>query len=372
MSKQKLLLWIKQEALLVISWVLAVFSMFLIKPDKYYSEYIDWHTIGLLFSLMAVMAGLERLGFFRILGENMMLRVRSKRQLEAVLVLLCFFSSMIITNDVALITFVPFSLEVLKMAGLIKEVIPVVVMQTISANLGSMLTPIGNPQNIYLYSQSGMKVLNFVLIMLPYAVISFATITIFIAVRKNIVLKAELDITRTQCKNNKLVAMYAVLFVLCLLSIVNVIKASILVLLIIISLLIFDRKTLPTIDYTLLLTFIGFFIFVGNMGRTQVFYNMVESLLKKNDLLTVLGASQIISNVPATLLLSGFTNNWDTLIVGSNLGGLGTLIASMASLISYKYVVRETPQYAKRYLIYFTVANIIFLIINLIGYIILE
>lgn len=369
---KKIISWLRQEALLVISWVLAVISMFFVKPDKLYGEYIDWHTIGLLFSLMAVMAGLEKLGFFRSLGEYMLLRVKNKRQLEAVLILLCFFSSMAITNDVALITFVPFSLQVLKMAGLMREVIPVVVMQTIAANLGSMLTPIGNPQNLYLYAQSGMSFFGFIHIMLPYAVISFAMIALFIAGRKNMVLEDALDLERTKIASTKLLAMYGVLFVLCLLTIAKVIELYVLVIVMILSIVIFDRKTLFNVDYTLLLTFMGFFVFVGNMVRTPFFYNAVQSLLNKNDFVTVLGASQVISNVPAVLLLSGFTDKWDTLLVGSNLGGLGTLIASMASLISYKYVVREVPKYTKRYLLYFTLANIIFLGVNLIGYFILK
>lgn len=165
--RQKAIPWLKQEALLVISWVLAGVSMFWVKPDREYIAYVDWHTIGLLFALMAVMVRLERLGFFRTLGEAMLQRVKSKRQLEAVLILLCFFSSMVITNDVALITFVPFSIEVLKMAQLSREMIPIVALQTIAANLGSMLTPIGNPQNLYLFSKSGISLLNFIGIMLP-------------------------------------------------------------------------------------------------------------------------------------------------------------------------------------------------------------
>ena len=365
---KKIMAWLRQEALLVISWVLAIISMLFVKPDKLYGEYIDWHTIGLLFSLMAVMAGLEKLGFFRSLGECMLLRVKNKRQLEAVLILLCFFSSMAITNDVALITFVPFSLQVLKMAGLMREVIPVVVMQTIAANLGSMLTPIGNPQNLYLYAKSGMSFFGFIHIMLPYAVISFAMIALFIAGRKNIMLEAALDLEQTKITSKKLLVMYAILFVLCLLTIAKIIELYLLVIIMIVSIVIFDKKTLFNIDYTLLLTFMGFFIFVGNMGRTPFFYNAVQSLL----IVTVLGASQVISNVPAVLLLSGFTDHWDTLLVGSNLGGLGTLIASMASLISYKYVVKEVPKYTKRYLLYFTLANIIFLGVNLIGYFILK
>lgn len=209
--RQKAIPWLKQEALLVISWVLAGVSMFWVKPDREYIAYVDWHTIGLLFALMAVMVGLERLGFFRTLGEAMLQRVKSKRQLEAVLILLCFFSSMVITNDVALITFVPFSIEVLKMAQLSREMIPIVVLQTIAANLGSMLTPIGNPQNLYLFSKSGISLLNFIGIMLPYAALSFALICIFLFCRRNETLQQMLDCRPAAFRSKRLAAAYGLL-----------------------------------------------------------------------------------------------------------------------------------------------------------------
>lgn len=366
--RQKAIPWLKQEALLVISWVLAGVSMFWVKPDREYIAYVDWHTIGLLFALMAVMVGLERLGFFRTLGEAMLQRVKSKRQLEAVLILLCFFSSMVITNDVALITFVPFSIEVLKMAQLSREMIPIVVLQTIAANLGSMLTPIGNPQNLYLFSKSGISLLNFIGIMLPYAALSFALICIFLFCRRNETLQQMLDCRPAAFRSKRLAAAYGLLFTICLGSIAEVLPVWILVLIVIAFLLVADRGTLWHVDYTLLLTFIGFFIFVGNMGRIAVFHQTVAAFLEQNDFFTILGASQIISNVPAVLLLSGFTTHWDILLIASNLGGLGTLIASMASLISYKCVVRETPKKAGRYLVYFTIANLIFLAVNVLVY----
>ena len=171
-NMEKMKAFIKKETVLSISWVLALASMALVPPDSGYADYVDFHTLGLLFSLMAIMAGLQGLGLFRHLGEALMARTATTRQLEATLVFLPFFSSMIVTNDVALITFVPFALEVLGLVGLNKRVIPVVVMQTIAANLGSMTTPIGNPQNLYLYSRYQLPLADFFSTMLPLTIAS--------------------------------------------------------------------------------------------------------------------------------------------------------------------------------------------------------
>ena len=161
---------------------------------------------------------------------------------------------------------------------------------------------------------------------------------------------------------------YSMLFLLCLLCVAKIVPVYIVVIITILFLFIMDRKILKKIDYSLLLTFVGFFIFVGNMGRISILKQMIEQLLKGNEIITIIGASQVISNVPAALLLSGFTNKWDILLIGTNLGGLGTMIASMASLISYKYIIKEVPEEKGNYFIYFTVANIVFLFINLLLY----
>lgn len=363
-----LLSWLKQEALLVVSWLLAGLSMLWVKPDGAYAAYIDWHTIGLLFALMAVMGGLARLGVFRTMGEALLRRAKSKRQLEAVLILLCFFSSMAITNDVALITFVPFSIEVLNLAGLSRCMVPVVAMQTIAANLGSMLTPVGNPQNLYLYARSGLGLLQFLGMMLPYAAVSLLLLVAFLAFRKNEVLRSALDLGTPSWGSKGKFAAYGALFAASLGAVGDMLPVWALAAGVLLFLLLFDRAVLLHIDYALLLTFIGFFIFVGNMGRIAVFHQAVAAFLAQNDFFTILGASQIVSNVPAVLLLSGFTDHWEVLLIASNLGGLGTLIASMASLISYKYVAREAPGRAMRYLVYFTAANLIFLAVQVLVY----
>lgn len=365
--------WLKDETLLIITFILAIASSFIVAPSLGYLNYIDWDTLALLLALMIVMAGFKALGFFSKLGQLLLSKVKSQRAIEAVLVMACFFSSMVITNDVALITFVPFAIETLNMAGMKDKLLPVVVLQTIAANLGSMVTPIGNPQNIYLYFQSGFTALEFLSITLPYAVVSFVLLMFFINVKKDkpLNLSAEKDNQEDDTMlqdstSKKKFLFYSLMFLLCLLSLTRMFSVCIVAALVVALTLILDKKILADVDYSLLLTFVNFFIFVGNMQHIPMLSDAIIKMLSGNELLATIGISQIISNVPAVLLLTGFTKSWKLLIVGSNLGGLGTMIASMASLISYKYVAKERPKQKMKYLTIFTIANVIFLSVNLI------
>lgn len=362
----------KKEAVLTIALVLAAVSAFFVRPDAAYAGYIDWQTLGLLFSLMAVMAGLREIGVFARLGGMLLKVVRTTRQLACVLVMLCFFTSMLITNDVALITFVPFALTVLKLAGMDKQVIPVVVLQTIAANLGSMATPIGNPQNLYLYSQSGMAFGPFFLLMLPYTAISLVLLLLCLfVIPKRALDSSALAAEETDRIPAGKVAAYAVLFVLGVLSVAKIVPWTALLVIVLIAVLILDRKVLLKVDYALLVTFAGFFVFIGNLGRIDAFRQVVERLISGREVLLSVAVSQVLSNVPTALLLSGFSNNWPALILGTNLGGLGTLIASMASLISYKLLAKEHPALKGKYLLQFTIYNIGFLIVLAIAYFLL-
>ena len=396
----------KEETVLCVALVLAAVSSFVVLPDRQYVDYIDFRTLAILFSLMAVMAGLQQIGVFGWIAGRMLRYVRSVRSLVLVLMLLCFVSSMLITNDVALITFVPFSFTVFGLVGKeLKEklVIPVVVMQTIAANLGSMLTPIGNPQNLYLYSQSGMGLGEFIMLMLPYTVVSLALLVVWClalggksgagqklqlgdaGAQSQIGGRSQLgDIgAQSQVADRKLqsavsglegassrsgirnLVIYLILFVLCLLTVARVLPYGLTLVLVIAAVMIADRHVLAKVDYGLLLTFVGFFVFIGNMGRIPAFSNFLASMMQGREVLTAVVSSQVISNVPAALLLSGFTGDYRALIVGTNLGGLGTLIASMASLISFKYVGKEFGGKKGAYLGYFTVANLVFLAVLL-------
>ena len=370
---KKFLQWCKNEVVLTIAILLAFISAFIIHPDKEYITYIDFRTLAILFCLMAVMAGLQKIGLFRFVAEKMLGKVNHIRGLVFILIMLCFFSSMLITNDVALITFVPFTFIVLKMLlgeQSEKLMVPVVAMQTIAANLGSMLTPIGNPQNLYLYGKATMNFANFIVFMLPYTAIAFVLLAgwcLLFRYKGEKQMKIKIEQGTEVKQHKKQLIIYAILFVLCILTVAHIIpyQATLGVVLAVVFLL--DRHVLKDVDYALLLTFIGFFIFIGNMGRVPVFNAFIQNIIDGNEVLTSIVASQFMSNVPAALLLSGFTKRYELLIVGTNLGGLGTLIASMASLISFKYIGKEYGHLKGGYMLYFTVANILFLIV-LFGY----
>lgn len=359
--------FIKKEAVLCIALGLAALSVFWQPVDRGYLEYIDWDTLMLLFCLMAAMAGFQRLGVFQRIGDALLAAVKDTRSLLLILCFLPFFFSMLITNDVALITFVPFGMIVLQMCGKEKLVIPLVVLQTIAANMGSSLTPIGNPQNLYLYGQSGAKVGDFLLWMLPYTLVTGICIGLAVLFQK----KEKVDYRPEKGgavwgkKRKFYFISYAVLFLFCLLSVAKVLSPMILFFVTLAFLLAADRRILRCIDYALLGTFIGFFIFIGNLGRVSAFRDFFAGILTGHETLAGVISSQVISNVPAALLLSGFTDKWESLVVGTNLGGLGTLIASMASLISYKQMVRQYPGLKGKYFLYFTLGNVGMLVILL-------
>lgn len=365
--------WSKKEAVLSIAIVLAVFSAFLVRPDKEYIGYIDFRTLAVLFCLMAVMAGLQKLGLFQFVAEKLLEMVHHIRGIVFILIMLCFFSSMLITNDVALITFVPFTFIVLQMIlgkGAEKLIVPVVVMQTIAANLGSMLTPIGNPQNLYLYGKADMNLMEFIGFMLPYTVITFVMLVGWCLMlpykgEKEVTFKLE-EQTRLSAYRKEMV-IYGLLFIMCLLTVAHILPYGVTLILVCVVVLWVDKSVLCKVDYALLFTFVAFFIFIGNIGRIPVFNKWIQDIIEGNEVLTGIAASQFMSNVPAALLLSGFTTRYDLLIVGTNLGGLGTIIASMASLISFKYIGKDYKHIRGRYLGYFTVANLLFLAV-LLGY----
>lgn len=399
---KKILTFFKKETVLCVSLILAVISMFMVPPDRGYLEYIDFRTLAILFSLMCIMAGLQKAGVFGRVAGTLLNHVRGGRSLVLTLVLLCFFSAMFITNDVALITFVPFTFIVLGMLGEEEKnrlVLPVVVMQTIAANLGSMLTPIGNPQNLYLYGKAGFSVGGFLLLMLPYTVLALALLvgwsliqgggcrgkfasedapgrTDFrsgeVSVQKATLYgkgcagedsRQEKASGREGFSQEKAcpLAAYLVLFALCLLAVGRILPWQAVFLTVLGVLLAADRTVLWKVDYSLLLTFVGFFVFVGNVGRIPAFRDVLQEIVAGREVYTSIIVSQVISNVPAALLLSGFTEDFAGLIIGTNLGGLGTLIASMASLISYKLIAKEAGARKGRYIALFTAANLFFL-----------
>lgn len=363
--------WFRKEAVLSVAILLAVISAFFVHPDREYIGYIDFRTLAILFCLMAVMSGLQKIGLFRFVAEKLLKSVNHVRGLIFILVMLCFFSSMLITNDVALITFVPFTFIVLRM--IFKEqtekwIVPIMVMQTIAANLGSMLTPIGNPQNLYLYGKTTMNFGEFIVFMLPYTLVAFMLLAgwaVLFPCSGGKRLDLQLEETESLADYKKQIFVYAVLFVLCILTIAHVMPYGITFVLVLAVTVVMDKVVLKEVDYALLFTFVGFFVFIGNMGRIPAFHAFIQEIIDGNEIMTSVVASQFMSNVPAALLLSGFTGRHELLMIGTNLGGLGTMIASMASLISFKYIGKEYKHLRGKYLLYFTVANILFLLVLL-------
>ncbi|WP_029320788.1 SLC13 family permease [Butyrivibrio sp. AE3004] len=357
---------IKSDPVLIAAWILAIISSVVVRPDRSYLSYIDFRSLGILWGLMIVIQGFRENSIFEKIGEILLKKVQTGRQLAAVLILMCFLGSMLITNDVALITFVPFALMTLHSCKREDMMIPVIVLQTVAANLGSMLTPIGNPQNLYLYGLTGMSLVDFVLCMLPYSLFSLLLLIVslfFIKGGKESLgeRKDNYQVVKS-FGSKKQVIVYSILFVIALITVLRIIPWYVMALIILVTVAVMDGKILLRADYILLLTFIGFFIFTGNMGRIPAVSDFLRAVSAGKEFLIAIIASQFISNVPATLMLSGFVSDYKELLIGVNVGGLGTLIASMASLISFKAYGNDYKDNRGKYIAVFSLVNIAFLI----------
>lgn len=366
---EKIRAFLSREAVLVVAALAAVMSCALVPFDEGYDSYVDWRTLALLFCLMAVVTGLRFMGAMRLLGSWAVSRASSVRALAFALVALTFVSSMVVTNDVALITFVPLALVVLAEAGESRFTASVVVLMTVSANLGSMLLPVGNPQNLFLYRVSGMDFFQFVSIMVPVVLVSAAMLVavVLIVFRGNAGGLSDRTsrkaLSKLTGRQGLMFVSYLILFVLSVMAVVGIIDAFAVAALVAFALLLLDRRSLAKVDYGLLLTFVALFVFVGNMARVPAVHEALSTLVGIAPFCAAVGSSQVISNVPAAVLLSGFTNNWTALIVGTNLGGLGTPIASMASLISLKIATASGLVGKRHYLTVFTAWNVAFLVV---------
>ena len=353
--------FIKREPVLTISVLAAAVSCFFVPPDAGYIEYIDFRTLALLYSLMVVVAGLRGAGVFTAMANTLCARAKGVRSIGIILVCLSFFSSMLITNDVALLTFVPFSVVVLGMAGRRQDMIRIIVLQTAAANLGSMLTPVGNPQNLYLYSFYNIPFSEFLLTTLPVWGLSLLLLVCCCFLLP----KAETgEITGEKTElNYRSLAVNLLLFAVCLLTVMRILSWPVMLAAVVVVLLVFDRKLLIKADFMLLLTFVAFFVFAGNLARIEAVDVLLKRILSGREYLTALLSSQVISNVPAALLLSSFTDNSKALLLGVNIGGLGTPIASLASLISLKLYSQTEDARTGKFLLEFTVVNVILLIV---------
>ena len=344
--------FVRREPVLLVAAFAALLSCTAVPPDTAYLQYIDWRTLALLYCLMVVVAGLRQAGLFSNLAHTLCEKAGTVRRMGTLLVMLCFFSSMAITNDVALLTFVPFAVVVLGMAHRQRDLIRVVALQTVAANLGSALTPVGNPQNLYLYSYYDLTLTGFFRIVFPVWAASLALIAAACLLLPNE--RIEVFLGEAPGMERRRLWLYLALFAMCLLAVARVITWPVMLAAVAVVLLCFDRRALREADFMLLLTFLAFFIFAGNLARLDATNRLIRTMLDGRVFLSALGCSQVISNVPAALLLSGFTGNGDALV---NIGGLGTPIASLASLISLKLYSHAEHAHTGRYLLEFTVWN---------------
>ena len=353
--------FVRKNVVMVVALAAAIITCLIIPPDKAYLDYFDLKTLTCLFCVLAVVCALKNIQFFYILAKRIVRLCRNARLSILVLVYITFIGSMLIANDMALLTFLPLGIFVLSTTGKNKYMAFTFIMQNIAANLGGMLTPFGNPQNLYLYTKFQIPTGEFMTIMAPPFIIAVALITLCCIVfvkPEPLVMKDEavkLPTLRT--------AIYLLLFALSIAIVFRGIPYWIGLIVIPLTLVFVDRKALKMVDYPLLFTFVFFFVFAGNMARIQAVKDLFSFLLGKSTFLFSVLSCQVISNVPSAILLSQFTGNYRDLLLGVNIGGVGTLIASLASLITFREYTKHNKGKTGYYILLFTVFNFAFLII---------
>ena len=352
--------FIKKNAVMLIAFSAAGITSIFVPVDRQYLGYFDFKTLTCLFCVLAVVCALKNMKFFYMLARKVVELFKNARMSVLALVYITFIGSMLIANDMALLTFLPLGYFVLTATDKTKYMAFTFIMQNIAANLGGMLTPFGNPQNLYLYSKFTIPNLEFMAIMAPPFILSIAIITLccFIFVKPE---PLRLDDSKISL-NPKRTVLYLLLFALSIAIVFRGIPYQIGLIVIPAVLLFADRKALLKVDYPLLLTFVFFFIFSGNMARIEVVKNFFDSLLEKSTLLVAIVSCQFISNVPSAILLSQFTENYKDLLLGVNIGGVGTLISSLASLITFREYTKHNPGKTLFYIGLFLAFNFAFLV----------
>ncbi len=387
--RQRVLTFLRSETILIVATLLAIISCFIVPPDGQYGGYVHVSTISQLVCLMLVVVGFQRIGVFRIIGSSLLHRVHTARGVVLTFIALTFISAMFITNDVALLTVVPFALAVLVMAHMEDKAIIVCALMTVAANTGSMLTPVGNAHNLYFKALTGMSTGHFLRIMAPYSILAAVLLVVVTCVVFRGRRIAEFDgmdskgfergvlapdPTRHQPDEIKVTGygagyggwraiVYTGVFVVCVLAVSDMVPLWVMCVVTFVAMIVCDRGSFRHADWALPLTFIMFFVFIGNMKRVPEFAGIAQAFVGQHPLEVSIISSQIISNVPASLLLSGFCDQWVPLIIGTNIGGMGTLIASMASLITYKNYTRQYPRQKGRYLGVYTAVSVMFLLL---------
>ncbi len=349
------------QPVLCIATAAMLITCFFVRPDKEYLSYFNWRTIATLFCTLAVVGAYAHIHTFEILSRAIVVRLHTKRNAIIGIVLITFFGSMLLANDMALLTFLPLGYFVLKSTGNEKDMAFTFIMQNIAANLGGMVTPFGNPQNLYLYAFYGIETGEFTMIMLPPFLLSTAMILLLCFTVKNAPLELKddtpykMDVKRT--------IIYSVLFIFSLLIVFRIVDYIAGTVIVFAALLFLDKKALREVNYPLLLTFCVFFVFSGNMARIPAVYELLSGIIPKNTLLFGLLSCQFISNVPSAVLLSHFTEDYRSLLPAVNIGGLGTLIASLASLITFTTFRAYRPEESRKYFFMFSGINFGLLII---------
>lgn len=357
----KIYTFIRKNPVLTIAFFAALITTFFVPVDSEYINYFDFKTLTCLFCVLAVVCALKNINFFYVLARKIVELFRNARLCVLSLVYITFIGSMLIANDMALLTFLPLGYYVLHTTHKEKYMAFTFIMQNISANLGGMLTPFGNPQNLYLYSKFNIPTGEFVLIMLPPFLLSIALITLCCIV---FVKPESLRLNNKKIYlSHRRTGAYLLLFALSILIVFRGIPYWVGLLIIPAAIGVLDYKALKSVDYGLLFTFVFFFVFSGNMSRIEAVRELFSALLEKSTLLVSTASCQVISNVPTAILLSQFTDNYRELLVGVNIGGVGTLISSLASLITFREYNRVSPGKTLKYIAEFSAFNFAFLII---------
>lgn len=356
---QKICKFIKAQPVLVIAFILAVATVFIVPPDKEYVGYCDRTVLIELFVLMAAVAGLCGIGIFDKATRIILQKTGTVRKLGAVMILICFFSAMLVTNDVALITFVPLTLLIYKNIRDERSLILTIVLESAAANLGSMMTPVGNPQNLFLYKKYGLTAMTFLKTMLPVGALGLAAVlglTFFLSSDKcQAPERSEEKIPALKA------AVYTGLFIICIAAVFRIVPDWVCLIAVVLAAAVCDIKLLAKVDYYLLATFVCFFVFVGNISRIEAVNTFFSDILTGRELVVGAVLSQFISNVPAAVMLAEFTDNGTQLLLGVDIGGFGTIIASMASLIAFQIYRGSEGAKAGRYMAVFTVINVLLL-----------
>lgn len=364
-AKNKIIEFLKKDAMLVAAVLAAVISLFITPPSTELLSSIDWKTLATLFMLLSVLDGFKNENLFRPVIKFAG-RIGSQVGISFFLIFSVFFSSMFVTNDVSLIIFVPLTIILFRAGNKEHYIIPVIVMENIAAVRGSLLTPFGSPQNLFLYSKSGLSAGSFILMMLPLWIGSMILLSIFILVlyrkdRGEIIDISSFKTEKWEKSGRRKRILYFSLFAVIIATIVT--RTNLwpyVTLFVAVMLLIFDRRVFIRVDYALLLTFLCFFIFSSSISSNETVSAFLLKSVNGNEYWWSILLSQVISNVPASIVLWPFTSNLKALIYGLDSAGLVTVIGSLASVINMRIYTREYPGNGMKFMKTFEIISLIF------------